>query len=312
MSDYRFYLPRMRAVAGRQRNWFYNQEARAVTKHVLNRIRAEGPLRSVDFKDSTKKRGSWWDWKPAKRALEMLFDMGTLMVTARRQFQRVYDLTERVLPSGADTRLPTADEIGRFVVQRVLASRGFATSADLRWERPRPAGVDDALHDRLAAGDVVELQLDDLDEPVYALAAALDRVQRTNRQAKILHIMSPFDNAVIDRRRLAAFFGFDCKLEAYVPAPRRQYGYFCLPLLWGRQFIGRLDPKADRRLQALIIRQLMFEPAFKDYEDCLPALAGKLTAFAHFNGCRRVVLETCAPGKVGIALKRELRRHGAI
>ena len=107
MSDYRYYMPRMHSVSKRQTNWFYTDEGRSITDHVLGRIRNEGPLGAADFKATgTRKRGSWWDWKPAKQALEMLFDMGKLMVTERRNFHRIYDLTERILPSETDTTPP--------------------------------------------------------------------------------------------------------------------------------------------------------------------------------------------------------------
>ena len=108
MADYRYYVPRMRAAATRHSAWYLSDEGRKLRDHVRDRIRAEGPLGSADFKaPEGRKRGSWWDWKPAKQALEWLFDMGELMVTQRRHFHRIYDLTERVLPSCIDTAPPS-------------------------------------------------------------------------------------------------------------------------------------------------------------------------------------------------------------
>ncbi|MDA0321616.1 MAG: winged helix DNA-binding domain-containing protein [Verrucomicrobia bacterium] len=307
MSDYRYYLPRMRAVTKSQHNWFYTPEARAVTDHVLERIRDEGPLRSADFKHTRKKRGSWWDWKPAKRALEMLFDMGKLMVTERRSFQRVYDLTERVLPPETNTTLPTSHEIGRFVVRRVLSTKGFAASGELCWERHRPASVDDALRELVDSGDVVAAHIPGREGPVFALCDAIDAATKRSRRKDRLHILSPFDNAVIDRRRLSALFDFDCKLECYFPASKRTYGYFCLPILWGQQFVGRIDAKAYRSKKTLVIKHLMFEAAFSDFDAVAAPLADKLVAFAGFNGCERILVEKCTPTKARPLLRKEIR-----
>ena len=233
MSDYRFYLPRMHAVAERKAGWFYNEEAKAVTDHVLERIRAEGPLGSVDFKaPEGKKRGSWWDWKPAKRALEMLFDAGLLMVTERRRFQRIYDVAQRVLPPDVDRSMPSAGEMGRFIVRRVLSAKGFAAARDLRWGWHGSPAAGSALGELVEAGEVVPVRVRGMDGESYAMASAVAdaRARAGKRQ---LHILSPFDGAVLDRRRTATLFGFDCKLECYLPEPKRRYGYFCLPVLWG-------------------------------------------------------------------------------
>jgi uncharacterized protein YcaQ len=306
MRDYRFYLPRMRAVAASKGGWYYTREARKITKHVLDRIRAEGPLGSAGFKaPEGKKRGSWWDWTPAKRALEWLFDAGELMVTERRHFHRIYDLTERVLPSGVDTTPATPDEVARFIVRRVLARTGFARAEAIRWGWRRPSTVDAAIEELVASGEITQVSVAGLAGDHYALASTLERAGRRSRR-KRLHILSPFDGLVMDRRRVQALFGFECKLECYLPAAKRRWGYFCLPLLWGDEFVGRLDPKADRKAKALIVRKLIFEPGFTDCDAVLPPLADKLRAFAALNGCDRVVVEQAAPRKAIAPLKREL------
>ena len=307
MCDYRFSLPRKRAVAKEGNPWLNTAEVKVIAHHVLERIRTEGPLRSADFKDTRKQRGSWWDWKPAKRALEMLFDTGELMVTERRGFQRVYDLTERVLPPETDVTFPEAGEIGRYVVRRVLGSRGFAISRDFRWERHRPSSVDEALRDLVATSEVVPVQIPGVKDQAYALAHALDAATRQTRRKKLLHILSPFDGSVTDRRRLADLFGFDCKLECYFPADKRQYGYFCLPILWGLQFVGRIDAKADRKEKVLIVKSLMFDADFAKWDAIAVPLADKLVAFARFNGCERVAIEKCTPARSGAAVKRAIR-----
>jgi uncharacterized protein YcaQ len=306
MRDYRYSLPRMRAVAKQSDHWLNTPEVSAVAEHVLKRIQEEGPLRSVDFKDTRKQRGSWWDWKPAKRALEHLFDRGKLMVSERRNFQRVYDLTERVLPPGVDTTIPTNEEVGRFVVRRVLRTKGFAASKEFRWERHRPQAVDGALRDLVSAGEVVLVRIQGIKEEAYAFTDDVEAVTRRSRRKKRVHILSPFDNAVIDRRRLANLFDFDYKLECYFPAAKRQYGYFCLPILWGSQFVGRIDAKADRKKKELILKTLMFEDYFSGLDGVAVPLAGKLRAFARFNGCERITIETCMPFRSAGAIEAAL------
>jgi len=310
MSDYRYYVPRMRGSAGsaRHRGWL-DANAKLV-KDVLARIRKEGPLASADFDAPPgRKRGPWWDWKPAKRALEMLFDSGRLMVTERRNFQRVYDLTERVLPSGTDTSAPTAKELARFELRRALAAHGVATAGGARWSRGGGKAAAEAIEDLIASGQAVRVEIEGLgDEPYYALTKDLAAAKKLRRRTRKLHILSPFDNLVMERGRLKRLFdGFECKLECYFPAPKRRWGYFCLPILWGDRFVGRLDPKADRKARTLLVRKLMFEPGFRGHEDVIPPLAAKLKDFAAFNGCERVVVEKTRPAKVRPRLRRELR-----
>ncbi|MGD2174077.1 MAG: crosslink repair DNA glycosylase YcaQ family protein [Candidatus Brocadiaceae bacterium] len=305
MSDYRYYLPGKRAYAGSKRaQSFMKQNARLV-EHVRGRIRDEGPLGSADFEAPPGRRGSWWDWKPAKRALEILLHAGELMVAERRNFQRMYDLTERVLPPGIDTTPPDPEQMARFVIRRVLSARGFARAGDIRWGWRPPQGLDGAMEDMTRAGEVTPVQVADLEGQHYALTETLDAASRLRRPGR-LHILSPFDSLVIHRRRLYELFGFECKLECYMPAAKRRWGYFCLPILWRHEFVGRLDAKADRKGRTLIVRRLMLEPDFKDHDAVLEPLADGLRAFAAFNQCDAVTIEETTPRKVRPVLRREL------
>ena len=308
MNHYRYYVPRMRGWADSPRARAFLDQNAPLVREVTARIRAEGPLRSADFKAPPgRKPGPWWDWKPAKHALEMLFSTGEFMVTERRNFQRIYDLAERVLPAGLDTTPPPRREIARFGVRRALKACGFADVAKIRWGWGYGDQVPGAIEELVASGEVVPVRVAGLgDTRQYCLTADLDRVQRRRRRAKRLHILSPFDNLVIDRRRLKAVFGFDCKLECYTPAAKRKYGYFCLPILWGDEFIGRLDPKADRKRRTLIVRKLMFEPDVAVGEPLLAALAAGLAEFAAFNDCDRVVVERTRPTKLRAAVRRAM------
>jgi len=306
--DYRYYLPRMQAHACSPRERRWRKDNARIVKEVLRRIRQEGPLGSADFEASEGKGRTWWGWKPAKQALEILFNTGELMVTARRNFQRLYDLPERVIPEGVDTTHPDQDELARFVVRRSLSGHGAVSADQICWRhRAALPSVSEILQDLVDAGEATPVEVKSLDSgPYFALTENLE--QASGRVRKQLHILSPFDNLIIRRDRLQKLFDFDFKLECYLPAARRRYGYFCLPLLWGTQFVGRLDPKADRKNKALIVRGLIFEPDFTDYDALLPSLAEKLRAFAAFNECEQVVVEQTTPRKVKTLLKRALNR----
>ena len=151
------------------------------------------------------------------------------------------------------------------------------------------------------------MQIENQEAPYYALTATLDNTPR--QQKNHLDLLSPFDNITIDRDRLLDLFDFHYRIECYTPAPKRQYGYFTLPILWNGVFIGRLDPKAERKSQTFLVRNIVFEPGFKDYDALLPALAKALHRFAAFNGCTSIRVERTKPGKFKTPLNRILKNN---
>ncbi|MGC9468173.1 MAG: winged helix-turn-helix domain-containing protein [Anaerolineae bacterium] len=304
VSDYRFYAPRMgfHALSPHQTTW--SEEHPDVLDRVLDRIREEGPQGAADFKAPDGfEGGSWWSgWKPAKRALEVLFNLGKLAVSERRNFQRLYDLRERVIPDGADVPVPDQAETDAFIIRRSVGSLGAVPQSEIAWwrdVRPSEGAIERAVEQGLIMQVLVEGQEG---EPWYAWTAGLEGVFDASLSSSMdngddaLHLLSPFDNLIIRRRWMERLFdGFDYRLECYLPQEKRQYGYFALPILWDDRFIGRVDTKADRGPGRLLVRQLTFEPDFEDFEPVLPLLAEKLWAFARFNGCRDVSLEVASP-----------------
>jgi uncharacterized protein len=311
MSDYRYYAARMGrdSVHAWKRAWLLENED--VVGQVLERVREEGPLGSSDFKaPEGYKRGTWWSWKPAKEALEVLFDMGTLMVTERRGFQRIFDLRERVLPAGVDTTTPTQEELARFAIRRALGSLGFAAVDDVRWGRWRrvQAGAE-VLQDLVDSGEVTSFAIEGAEEQTFCgLTRVIDEVSRY-RGSRLTHILSPFDNLVTRRQWLSTFFDFEYKLEAYTPAAKRKYGYFSLPILWGERFAGRMDAKADRKAKTFIVRNLVFEPGFDSYDDLLPQLTTRLRLLATFAGCEGFAVEKTEPSTIRDPLDRRLQTN---
>jgi len=301
--DYRYYLPRMKAVGRSEGTRQFRKENAKLFKEVLSRIRQEGALGSADFK-STKKTGPWWGWKPAKRVLDSLFHSGELMTTARRNFQRLYDLSERVIPDDIDTSEPTPDDFHRFVVRQALATRGTLSLDQFRWSYRRFPAAEKFLHELIDAGEAATVEIQGQDDIFYARSKNLEKLPRG--KSKKLHILSPFDNLIIDRRRLLQLFDFDYGIECYLPAAKRRYGYFCLPILWGTDFAGRLDSKADRKSKTFILRKLTLEPGFDASDSFLKALAEKLQSFATFNDCECISVEATEPRKIKAPLKRAL------
>jgi len=259
-------------------------------------------LGSADFKDhSERKRGPWWDWKPAKRSLEHLFNAGHLMVSERRSFQRIYDLTERVLPDGVDLSRPSAVDYARFVIRRTICDRGFVPWEQLALNKNRSGRT--ALKDLVAAGELTRFVSEGTE---YCAPTHLVNGLQCTPCEESIHILSPFDGLLRERWRLRSLFDFECKLEAYFPKAKRRWGYFCLPILWGRRFIGRMDPKADRKNRLLIVKKLMFEPGFEGFDEVLPLLAAKLGTFAAFNGCDATTIEDCFPKRLLPEVRREV------
>ena len=162
MRDYRFALPRMAQLNG-ERSWFENCD-RKLTKNILERIKTEGPLRARDFEDTRKGKKEWWDWKPAKQALEQLFMQGELMVGGRKGFQKLYDLPERVLPDWVDTSRPSLAEFAGHLIDTSLRAHGFTTQQSityLRKGRKLREAVSEQLLARTAAGLLTTVELRD-------------------------------------------------------------------------------------------------------------------------------------------------------
>ena len=287
MNDYRFSLPRKHQIASGQRHW-HSKNAK-LTAEVKRRIQAEGPLKSSDLATQAMPKGTgWWDWKPSKVALEQLFMEGELMVSQRQGFQKVYDLTERVLPSDVVTQMPTQTEYAEYLVNRFLVTNGLGTAGEIAYLRKgMRTSVQAVCRDLCEAGELVELSVPQLNikEPIYALPASLSQLSKPLSR-RVVRILSPFDNCVIQRNRLNYLFDFDYQIECYVPAAKRQYGYFVLPILYGHQFAGRVDCKVDRQSARFSVLSLFLNSAQSD--DFVTVLGAELQRFAEFNGAQTI------------------------
>jgi uncharacterized protein YcaQ len=256
----------------------------------------------------------WWDWKPAKVALEYLFHSGELAVATRKGFQKVYDLPERALPAGLDARRPSPAEEAAHHVDRAVSALGLFARDEIAYLRKDGlAGIDEELRARVEAGSLLEVGIEGAapggrrGQAYYAAPAALEAAAALPaRPAPRAFVLSPFDPLVIDRRRLSRLFGLDYQVECYVPAAKRRFGYFALPVLFRDgsgcfSFAALADARADRRARLLELRRLSLEPfgaapggprrrAATLEREFAAALAAELSRFAAFNGAARVEL----------------------
>jgi uncharacterized protein YcaQ len=288
MHDFRFSLPYKKAMAARWKP--PTPQEIAMMRTVLNRISREGPLMARDFEyDRVKKSSGWWDWRPSKVALERLFFEGTLTALRRADFQKVYDLTSNVIPSGIDMTMPAGDEFARHVITRALQSMGIVSQKDLRSlaRYVKNNGVKEELQKMVVSGEVEAVEIKELKgQELYVSPKHVGK--KISIQKEKAHILSPFDHLNVFRHRLKDFFGFDYQVECFVPEPKRKYGYFALPILVGDKFVARMDSKADRKQKKLIIHNLHFEPGRLSGQ-VIESIADSVGSFAKFNQCDSIV-----------------------
>jgi uncharacterized protein YcaQ len=257
---------------------------------LLKRIRANGPVRSADFARAEGDKGSgWWDWKPEKRHLEVLFAIGALMVAERRNFQRVYDVTERVLPNWSDKRdLPARADAERTLLLRTCQALGVIRAdwaADYYRLPRRP--YTEALHALADAGELIPVRVEGWKPDAFVHrdhAPLIDAAAGGALASTVTTLLSPFDPVVWDRKRAVALFGFDYAIECYVPAQKRKYGYFVLPILSRGKLVGRVDAKAHRAQQIFEVKALHLEPGVRVSARLVSDLRRALQRCADWHG----------------------------
>lgn len=256
---------------------------------IVERIRREGPVRAADIGNERGERkgggNGWWDWKPEKRHLEVLFTAGQLMVRERRNFQRVYDLAERVMPEWDDGRdLPSPELAQRDMVRASCRALGLVKTGWVAdYYRLKRGKYDALLHQLADEGELLPVRVEGWQHGAFvhaSLADELARAQAGSLKATHTAVLSPFDPLVWDRKRASELFGFDYRIECYTPAPKRQYGYFVLPLLRRGKLVGRLDAKAHRKEGVFEVKSLYLEQGVRvtaslaqDLEKALQKLA---------------------------------------
>jgi uncharacterized protein YcaQ len=288
LDDYPYYKIRMQNFPNgnwEKKFWDLHKD---MAKPILDRIRNEGPLSTRHFEDTRIEKGKevWGNLKPAKIMLELLMWKGDLIVTARDKFQRVYDLTERVIPHQKSIETPIETARAEFMITRTLLAHGLATEWDINnhitlAKKPAVAhAIDALLKKKLIRKANVESVKDD-----YYILTDTETVPDIDKAApEGVRLLSPFDNAVILRPRLEKLFSFDYSLECYVTPAKRKFGYWNCPILWKDDFVGMLD----RKTKTLTINSIFIHKSIWKSKTFQSAFEEELNAFALFNCCKTI------------------------
>jgi uncharacterized protein len=253
-------------------------------------VRDHGPVVASDLRQRSGPKGTWWDWDDGKIALEYLFHTGAVSARRRRSdFARIYDLTERIVPAEVLARpAPPEREARRELLELAARSMGVATLADLAdYHRQKITPCRSLVNELVEAGRLLPAAVEGWAQPAFVHADA-----RVPRRTHARALLSPFDSLVWNRDRTERLFGFRYRIEIYVPAALRRYGYYVLPFLLGEELVARVDVKADRARRVLMVRSAWGEPGI-DTGRVVPELADELAMMATWLDLESVeVLET--------------------
>ena len=282
LEEWPLYEFRRRAFRVRGRRWHYLEDAAASCADVMARLRNEGPLTAREL-GGAKKGGTWWDWSEIKIAAEWLLDTGELVCRERRGFQRVYDLAERAIPPDVAQVDWSDEECATLLVQSAGRSLGVATARDLAVYKGLPATlVQRVLRDT----DLEPVLVQGWERPAFVAPGATDVLTRRVTSRNLL--ISPFDSLTWDRERTKRVFGFEHRLEAYVPRHMRQHGYFAMPVLGGNVLVGLVDP--GRRGHTLVAKQITLRT-----KGAARSVAAALVEAASWVDCHDVAIERVDP-----------------
>ena len=292
--------------------WWNQDGNRELTDQTLERIRAEGGLGVGDFEYQGPKRNPWYDWKPSKTALEALFAAGDLMIADRVNFQRVYDIKERVLPDWVDALPADSEEGRRFCVEQAARALGVFDQRNLNWYAYIWAKqIKPTVQELHADGTLVEIQGETMDgvrkwlvhrDTLPLLQRAGDGEIKTERTT----FLSPFDSFFWAHERDQRLWGFNQVLECYKRPQDRIYGYFCLPILHKDCLVGRFDPKLDRKTGVLNLLSLALEPGVAADDELVAAVSAAMRDFLAWHGAKELRIDRSDPSDFGQKLLQAL------
>ena len=277
-------------------------ERRPEAERVLAAIAANGPMAAAELEKRAGKGGGWWGWSDAKAAVEWLFWSGQVMTRTRRgAFERVYDLTERVLPRAVlDQPTPTRADAQRALLARAARALGVATATDLRdYFRLKPS-ADPHIGELVETGELIPVAVESWRQPAY-----LHREARRPRRIEARALLSPFDPVVWERARTERLFAVRYRIEIYTPVEKRLHGYYVLPFLLGDRLVARVDLKADRARRALQVQNAHAEPFAP--ADTAAELADELRLLAQWLGLESI--EVLGTGDLVPALSQAIARR---
>lgn len=293
MEHYAYFAPRMQERrADPPSEWVerrMGENAGEIIAEVLQTIREQGAMSSAEFEDPRGQRGTWWDWKPAKAALEYLYDRGELMVSKRVNFRRYYDLAERVLHGRHNGTVHTMADWYRWATVAGLRHLGAGTAHDIADYYRLPVQVARRELVMMAQSDeVLPLVVEGWHDNAFIHKddlPLLEMVEDGKYNLELTCFLSPFDNLIWHRDRTEGLFDFYYRVEMYTPAPKRQYGYYVMPILHRGALVGRIDPKIERKARRFEIRALHLEDGVQPDESLIAGLQAAIREFMAFHNC---------------------------
>lgn len=285
-----------------EKNWVQEwiEQHPQVVEEVLGYIREHGSARASSFQgNGSRPSGGWWDWKDEKTALDTLLTTGELMIARREKFQRVYTLRENILPDWDDAHTPSAEVVAEALTLKTVHALGITQPA-WAWDyyRQPKNGMAARLEGLAVAGRLLRVEVDGWEAPGYVHPDRQDLLEQAAAGEicpQLTTLLSPFDPLIWDRQRVKAIFGMDYTIECYLPAAKRRYGYFSLPILYAGQLVGRLDPKAHRKEGLFEVKAFHLEPGVEPEETLLEAVAVALRRIARWHKTPQVVVRQSDP-----------------
>ncbi len=317
LTLYAHFMPRMRGHKNGANKWVGNWLAQPENRQLIARLLAavgeRGASRPADFRTEKRAPGSWWNWDEAKIAMEHLYNTGEFAVANRVNFQRIYDVRDRVLPSWVEREEPSAESALKHLLEISMRALGICAPAQvgdylkLKASEARPVvqaliaeGTFRRVQGQLADGSTHDLLVHR--DNLQLLEAAADGALRVRRTT----FLNPFDSLFWARGRDRAMWGFDQTLECYKRAPERKWGYFCLPILDKRRLVGRFDPKLERKSGLLRLKALHLEPGVRPSQRLADSVARAMRDFMRFHDATDLVIERSDPPEFGSKLMSAL------
>jgi len=280
------------AIVERWRKW-RGDGFEASFEETYERVVKDGAILARDMKADGHVSGGWWNWHPNKTALEYFWRTGKFAIAGRSNFQKIYDLVERVIPAEFHEPEVSREDFVDWACRSALTRLGFATHGEIAafWDLLSP---DEAKAWVTEHGDelievLIEPALGGKPRSSWAFADFLGTIDTYPEAPPRIRVLSPFDPMIRDRNRTERLFGFFYRIEIFVPEPKREYGYYVFPLLEGDRLIGRIDMKADRKKGTLDVKRLWLEPRVKASAGRIEKLEAELERLARFAGVEQVV-----------------------
>lgn len=317
LTEYACFLPQMQ----RRRegdgtwhaNWAAKPENRRMVEAICAKVRVNGAGRPADFRAGKRGPGSWWNWDDAKIALEYLYDIGELAIANRISFQRIYDIRERVLPAWVDKEEPPPDVAMQHLLEISLRALGVCTPAQVgNYLHQKPTEVKPFVGALIADGKFVRIKAQLADSKTHELLVhrshlpCLDATANGALRARRTTFLNPFDSVFWAKGRDLAVWNFKQRLECYIPESKRNWGYFCLPILDRERLVGRFDPKLERKTGLLRLKALYLEPGVRPSARLANSVACAMRDFMRFHNATDLVIERSDPAEFGAKLMSAL------